>query len=687
MIPGHVRLAGAFVLAFLVLALGAGSDPRASAGPIVVVVVRGLGLPDLDRPDLPALARLRHSAGLGLLNTAVAGPRTESAALLALALGALAPARRGDLDVLPASAPTEEGDPAGVVQARRTGCADSADGGALVNLGWGALARRVQTGSLLGVVAAAAGAPVAFARLEPGGTAGAALLALDHCGGVREVPVARVISEPPARRAALLVVDAGELGPARARALDDLVGRLASSGARTLVVSARPPGPPAGWTPALALVAAAGPGMPAGLLSSPTTRTAGLVANVDVAPTILTWLGARPAPRATGHAMTLAPAPDAWRALRALDARIRAADAARVPLLTALGLAAALAGFGGLAALALRRRSAARLCGFALLALLNMPVAMLWAAGLAPVLSPVRAANPWLLSTAVVVLMAGAAAAETMGGRALARHRGLDRPSATITLAAAAMLATLGADAVSGQWLVRFSVLSSYQVPGIRYYGIGNEHMGVAIGMALLVVFMGRMRLAPAGALLAATALVIGWPGLGANAGGVVAAIVALGAALTLVRGRSVRAWHAALWAAAGVGAALAVATADRALGGGPPTHLGGALAGVAAHGPHYLTEIVARKARMNLRLLLSPGALSALAGIAVVAALCRGPDRDRLAAFRSAHPPWSAGLAAAAWSALAALLFNDSGIVAALFIVGCLIAAGMIVLFAAPEA
>lgn len=94
-------------------------------------------------------------------------------------------------------------------------------------------------------------------------------------------------------------------------------------------------------------------------------------------------------------------------------------------------------------------------------------------------------------------------------------------------------------DALFGGPLAHRSMLSYDPIAGGRYYGIGNEYMGVLIGSLLLMlavlpslkVLPQRWQQGIALLLMAGTIFLLGWPTLGANAGGTLTAAVAFAAA------------------------------------------------------------------------------------------------------------------------------------------------------------
>jgi hypothetical protein len=241
-------------------------------------------------------------------------------------------------------------------------------------------------------------------------------------------------------------------------------------------------------------------------------------------------------------------------------------------------------------------------------------------------------------------------------------------------------------DAAFGLGSVQFSMLSGYQLQGIRYYGIGNEYMGVLIGCALFAVSSGTRLPWARIALLACAWAALGHPALGAKAGGVVVGAAALGVGIAVVRGRRPRWRELAGWTALGIGAAFAVAWLDRAASGEALSHMGGALASAQTRGAAYLAEIVLRKLAMNARIATNPIML----GAAMLAACAMWLAAHRVDASGG---PWAGapvrrnGFRAAAMVALVALLFNDSGAVAAIFVLGPFIMGYLHDLFAVPSA
>jgi len=102
-----------------------------------------------------------------------------------------------------------------------------------------------------------------------------------------------------------------------------------------------------------------------------------------------------------------------------------------------------------------------------------------------------------------------------------------------LTISATTTMALL-ISGLGGNGLIKESLLGYSPLLGARYYGIGNEYMGILIGACLVAIASlkdyrrepKKAHLALVALLLLITATVIGLPFLGANVGGFIAAMV-----------------------------------------------------------------------------------------------------------------------------------------------------------------
>ena len=540
-------------------------------------------------------------------------------------------------------------------------------------------------------------------------TAGGTIADPLACGGRREDPARLWKSTQTALQAAdLVVIHFGDLArierenqrgfllPLSYRqhraqalqALDTYLG-LAIHGFHDpiyLIVPTPPLLPNGTWnslTPFLTLNSGA-----AASLTSDTTQTLGLVASRDLAPTVLSALGV-PAPyQMTGAPVHSATASEA--ALVRLDRLVRLNQEAQDAIFWAVGLVAGAIVFSGLF-LYQTERMTGRVgqlsrCGLRILS--AWPLALL----LAPVLGP-QTVNDYLLLIAACV-----------GLLAL-----LPSPPLIFGLTAVALVV----DGLTGTHLVSNSALSEYALSGIRFYGIGNEYMGVLIGGALLAgthpqpplhlaleerleqigtileaqgeggelinkVAASLMALSPLGRGLgvglwfAFVTFVLSFPAFGAKAGGAVTATATFLIAWRLLTRHSVRWTHFAASIAFGFALVFLWALLSHVLH-LRRTHLETAADALGQGRLGYIAGVSVRKIGLAVRVALHPGTLLGLLAFAGLGFAIRRLLWRQVTAYLSDRPRETAVLKAGLWGCLVALLFNDSGIVAAILILQCL--------------
>ena len=508
------------------------------------------------------------------------------------------------------------------------------------------------------VTARSAGGP---ARLEPGllgetvgragkrlvyaGATGAAdaAVAADLEGGVEAVPGPADSTWPGAD----VLVARLPAGPAGLEVLDRLLEARSPSDLVYVVRAAPAPAPRA---PLLA-TGLAGPGFSAGgTLGSATTRRPGLVAGIDIAPTVLARIGVavpkamagRPVEPRAGSGGAAAPA--------RLRERLSAISSARAPALLAL-LVAWVAVVGALA-LAGGRADARAGARLGLLAALWFPGLALATAALMVGTGAPAAVEPALLALGSLALAA-------LTDRVLPWPRGPALPAAVV-------LCAFALDLAGGSPLTSASLVGPNPAGGARFYGVGNEletllsvSVLVGVGAATSVRGLPRGRVAAVFAVAGIVAAgILGSGALGADAGAAVTlgAGTAVAVACALPRGRAQGALIAAVLVAP-VLAVLALAALDASTG--ADAHLSRS---VLAAGPGGLSQALERRLATQLDLLGSPsGAGVAAVGLAVLIVLV-AMRRRLLAPLNAAGAqPLSAGLAGALAAVIAGAMANDS--------------------------
>lgn len=213
------------------------------------------------------------------------------------------------------------------------------------------------------------------------------------------------------------------------------------------------------------------------------------------------------------------------------------------------------------------------------------------------------------------------------------------------------------------------ALLAEAPVQGFRFYGLGNEYSGVLIGTALPLIpwiwqLRGHSHLSPGGWALAAlwwlvVVFVLAWPGLGADFGGGVAALIgALAAARLCLAGR-LRVSDAIWFAFAAALLASGIFYVDLRRGSDAQSHLGV----LAQHlDARVLLGVIQRKLAMNARNLAAGPLAASVVAVAPVLLLWYYGAGDRTRDALRRRPLLAAGLGGTLIGALAALVLNDSG-------------------------
>ena len=257
----------------------------------------------------------------------------------------------------------------------------------------------------------------------------------------------------------------------------------------------------------------------------------------------------------------------------------------------------------------------------------------------------------------------------------------------------AATVLIVALDTAFGSPLVAHSALSGYYLAGVRFYGIGNEYLGVLIGATLCAVGLlapnpfvpsPRARFAFAALCLLLT-LLVSLPNLGAKAGGAFCCTAAFACAFCALTWGKMRVRHIVCAFALAFLAVGLLAAWDASRPDAVRSHIGEAAVLGTTGGKSGLQKIMVLaqgKIAMNARLTATPYTLGALLLFTPLWFwLIRGTIGEKTRAALQTRPALQTLLPAALWGMGACLVFNDSGIVAALLLLACLTASILYVL------
>jgi hypothetical protein len=441
------------------------------------------------------------------------------------------------------------------------------------------------------------------------------------------------------------------------RFIGDLMGRLDLS--RDLLLLVTPtPGGEGGRKDKLAPVIMCGGTIQKGLLVSPTTQRPGVIMNVDIAPTVLNFLGLASPGVFTGRPAEVIPGQYGLATVSGMYRVIESVNNAR-PFLqkgyvfSQLILLAVSLGF------IFMKKKGREYLKPVFLAVMSVPLAYL----LLPFFPAAAVPLAGLMLVLLTVLTAGLVTLAS-------RKWGVD----AFMLISVATTLVITADLLAGAPLQKVSIMSYDPVVGARFYGMGNEYMGVLIGSTLvgatsLIQYLEKRRsllIALSGAAYVFIVYVIAAPQLGTNVGGTIAAAAAFLVAMMLTCGISMS-WRPALAVASTVAVMVLALTLYDA---GRPvqcqSHIGLAATQVMTGGLNEVVNIISRKSEINIKLIkYTIWSRIFLASLGMLALLFYRPP-GVMEGVRRERPYLFKGLVGLVTGSIVALIFNDSGVVAA---------------------
>lgn len=410
----------------------------------------------------------------------------------------------------------------------------------------------------------------------------------------------------------------------------------------------------------LTVLGIAAPGVESGLLSSGTTRRAGHVQSVDLAPTVLSLVGVSPpgsmegtTVRTTGEAGDWAERVDRFvsvdEAAAFRDGIVGFAAAAFVVaqvvlwILALLALARGSTSMGGALEIA------------TLAVLLWLPATFVTGA------LPFHRWPAVLFWVCTVALgLAGATAIWFATRRAL-----VDPLLSTLSV----VVLFLSADLLVGAPLQFNTVFGYTPTVAGRFDGMGNPAFAMFAASALILSALVAHRVGGRRGIWAAAAILV-WaivmdasPFLGADVGGALAMVPAAAVTVWMLLGLRVRLRSAMAWGGAAVVAVVVLGLVDMARPSAERTHLGRLMADVGENGFEAFQTVVLRKLDANLSVLLSSvwTLMLPLVFASVMVVFWRSPWR--LQTIRRRVPEERAAVAGLLTAMVLGFALNDSGI------------------------
>jgi uncharacterized membrane protein len=170
------------------------------------------------------------------------------------------------------------------------------------------------------------------------------------------------------------------------------------------------------------------------------------------------------------------------------------------------------------------------------------------------------------------------------------------------------------------------------------------------------------------GLFLATVVFVLSFPAYGAKAGGAITATATFLFLFWELRGEKITFWRIAFAVAAGFALVFVWTAASRILH-LTPTHIDTAVGALGAGRFGYIIGVAQRKIGLAVRVALHPGTVVGTIALIVLCVGARILLRDQLTALWSRSPVYRSVIGAGVRGTVVALLFNDSGIIAAILL------------------
>lgn len=695
------------LMALLIFPQPTGAEP---AKKVVMVLVDYITLEDIKENPMPHLRKMIQEGGLSLINTNTGGGRVRSHSLVTIGAGRVA---MGSNDVPLAFSAGEkyQNQPAGEIFERRTGRKVLPEN--MVHLGLGSIIRANEDKNnsgepgLLGETLHQSGLKTAVIGEADGRTGKgeeygrqAAALAMDRGGivdysflgeGLMREKEGNLLSltknyremgktlTDALEKADFVVVETGDtvrLMNQKDNALDrvfleskkeilgdidgflgDTMEQVQDYNALVMVVTPTPSRDAIderNWVTPLVCWKNDGT---KGYLTSGTTRREGITANTDIAPTVLDFF-AIPVPEAmSGRPMTVLPAEgNTLESLLQVNKELIFVNKYRPSMVKGYVLSQIILVVAAVISLFTSRKS--KLMQPVLLALASVPLTFLLLGAY-----PGPSITWYLILLLLSTLLITGISLLTVYYHRLA-------PFFTVSVLTAGAILV---DLLMGAPLLKCSVLGYDPMGGARYYGLGNEYMGVWIG-ASITAMASLMQITRAknislwivSALYLAIIFMMASPKIGTNAGGSIAAVAGFGFLIYLMLPVRLSFRQLAFACSLLLCFLMSFAFWDAAQTVGAQSHFGRTINLVRTNGITEAYNIITRKVAMNIKLLRwTIWSQVFLVTLAATAFLFYRPI-GVMKRVHEKYPYLTKGFWAVVVGSIFALIFNDSGIVAA---------------------
>ncbi len=392
-----------------------------------------------------------------------------------------------------------------------------------------------------------------------------------------------------------------------------------------------------------------------GILWSATTRRAGIVANIDIAPTILSYFKIEPQ-NMIGKTMKTVSTIDRINYINSLNEKVTNTSKQRYRVLYSFAVFQILVSIIAFLMIAFRKelQKSHMLFSTILLSTIVVPFVLL----ILPLFGMFKTFQIYfvliVITLCIVFLL-----------YSLTKANFLDMIMCT------SLLTVLGLviDTLTGQNLMKNSILGYDPIIGARYYGVGNEYMGVLIGSTLTftTILIDRFDINRYIVFLfyAFIIITIAFPTLGANVGGTITAITAFSFASIKIAGRNINKNSLLIIFLSIIIIVACITYIDLNII-NSQSHLAGMFQQVADRGFISIYQTITRKASMNIRIMgVTVWSKVLLTTIGILCALFWRPV-GAIKKISLQYPNIVIGWSSIIVACVVSFLVNDSGVVAA---------------------
>lgn len=425
------------------------------------------------------------------------------------------------------------------------------------------------------------------------------------------------------------------------------------------IISPTPGGITAGGENMLTPFLLAGNGIPKGLVYSISTKRPGIIRNTDLLPTIFNFLDIDPPIGMTGQILKVMPGEYSTKSIASLHANLALTNKLRQPILQGYVLIQLLLLGASLLFIFWKKPLARVVLRPLMLGVMSFPVAAL----LLPFLP--NSSTAYII-TGITILIVALTYIFTRSGKL--------GDLAPFILISGLTSILIVIDLFLGAPLQKNSLLGYHPVVGARFYGLGNEYMGILISSTIIAISSfitqftkhKRVLLPVLSLYFILTIYVIASPNFGTNVGGTISSVGAFLVTMLLLFGVHIRP-KAIVFICTGIFTVITgfiIYDLHQPLA--QQSHIGRTASLILAGGWSEMTNIISRKLAMNVKLIrYTIWSRVFIASLGYFALLFYRPSGIMRVLYRK-YPPFYKGLAGVVVGSILALIFNDSGIVAA---------------------